>query len=133
MSAVNFYPGPLRQERTWWLGIGLAGGSDHVQTEWTQSYHLFNPGGRKVSVDLTFLGLKRRRRPLVRSVELPSGGVARIESPDIRGLPFHQPFAVRAEGDRPFCAQVFTRAGTRGLPHTRAMYSSMGTPMALER
>lgn len=39
---------------------------------------------------------------------------------------------MRASADRPFCAQVVVRAFTRGLPHTRAMYSMMGLPMALE-
>jgi len=40
--------------------------------------------------------------------------------------------AARADGDGPFCAQVFVRAFTRGVRHTRAMYSIMGLPMTLE-
>lgn len=44
MSAVNFYPGPLEEEKTWWLGIGQTGGADLMNTEWSQTYHLFNPG-----------------------------------------------------------------------------------------
>ncbi|MFB3883172.1 MAG: sensory rhodopsin transducer [Armatimonadota bacterium] len=46
MSAVNLYPGPLRSERTWWLGVGPAGGADDEPLEWAQSYHLFNQAGR---------------------------------------------------------------------------------------
>ena len=40
-------------------------------------------------------------------------------------------FAVRAAGDGPFCAQVYGRPFTRGLPHSRAMYSFIGVPMGL--
>jgi len=43
MTAVNFYPGPLTSESAWWLGIGQAGGRDDVNTEWVQTYYLFNP------------------------------------------------------------------------------------------
>lgn len=132
MSAVNLHPGPLRAERTWWLGIGQAGGADGANVEWQQSYHLFNPGRQRACVALSFLGLGMRRKAAAQSVEIPPGGVAVVASSEVKGLPMHQPFAVRADGDRPFCAQVFVRAFTRGLPHVRAMYSNMGMPMSLE-
>lgn len=132
MSAVNFYPGPLSEERTWWLGIGQAGGRDDSSVEWQQSYHVFNPGAEPVEVTLSFLGLTRRAA-LRHTVSVPPGGVTVVNSRDIKGLPFQQPFAVRAEADRPFCAQAFGRTFTRGLPATRAMYSHMGLPMTLER
>jgi len=128
MSAVNFYPGPLRDERVWWLGIGPQGGADHLNIEWQQGYHLFNPGRRKVEVELAFLGAGRVR---THAVEVPAGGVRRVESGEVDGLPLHEPFAVRATGDRPFCAQVFVRAFTRGLRPTRSMYAAMGVPVAL--
>lgn len=131
MSAVNLYPGPLRTERTWWLGIAPAGGADDRPAEWTQSYHLFNPGRQPARLRLSFLGVGRRT-PLSHSITVPAGAVAVVESSEIEGLPLHRPFAVRASGDRPFCAQVFVRTFTRGLPHTRAMCSMMGLPMPLE-
>jgi hypothetical protein len=131
MSAVNFYPGPLRDERSWWLGIGRAGGRDDLNVEWSQSYHLLNPGRKRVEVTLSFLGLGRRGRALSRSVLLAPGAVARVHSADIPGLPADVPFAVKADGDGPFYAQTFIRTFTRGLPHSRAMSSMMGLPMAL--
>jgi hypothetical protein len=131
MSAVNFYPGPLEDERTWWLGIGQAGGSDELNTDWTQSYHLFNPGQEKIRVSLSFLGLPDRSQPLTHTVEIGPGAVARLHSDEIEGLPVDQPFAVRADGDGPYCAQLFGRTFTRGLPYTRAMYSMIGLPMRL--
>jgi hypothetical protein len=131
MSAVNLYPGPLRSERTWWLGIGPAGGADDHPLEWAQSYHLFNPGRQPARIRLSVLGLGRRTTPS-HVVTVPPGAVALVESTQIAGLPLHRPFVVRASGDRPFCAQVLVRAFTRGLPHSRAMYSMMGVPMTLE-
>jgi hypothetical protein len=131
MTGVNFYPGPLSNERTWWLGIGRAGGSDEHNVEWAQSYHLFNPGARAVRVRLCFLGLGPEGKAPSRSVEIPRGGVALVESAEVEGLPLHRPFAARADGDAPFVAQVFGRTFTRGLAHTRAMYSFMGVPMKL--
>jgi hypothetical protein len=128
MSAVNFYPGPLEDERTWWLGIAPAGGSDDRSIEWLQSYHLFNPGEQPVQVMLMFLCA---HETLTYEVTLSSGAVARVESTEIPGLPLHEPIAVCATSDAPFCAQLFVRAFTRGLPHTRSMYSQMGLPMAL--
>jgi len=128
MSAVNFYPGPLKDERTWWLGIGPAGGDDSLNTEWSQSYHLFNPGKKPVSVHLSFMGAGRTRTS---EVELLPGGVRRVDASEVRGLPIDRPFVVRADSDRPFCAQAFVRAFTRGLPHTRSMYAIMGVPMRL--
>ncbi len=47
-------------------------------------------------------------------------------------LPIGTPFAARADGDGPFCVQVFGRSFTRGLPHSRAMYSFIGAPMKLD-
>jgi hypothetical protein len=138
MTAVNFYPGPLRQERTWWLGIGQAGGSDQINVEWAQSYHLFNPGQKPAQVTLSFLGLGnrstsgRRQAPVQHSVKLAPGAVVHVASADIAGLPLGRPFAVRADSDRPFCAQVFGRTFTRGLRCTRGMYSHLGIPMTLE-
>jgi hypothetical protein len=130
MSAVNFYPGPLEDERRWWLGIGEAGGADEINTEWQQSYHLFNPGQDPIRVTLSVPGLQDGGT-LTHIVDLPEGAVSRVVSSEIAGLPVGQPFAVRADGDGPFCAQVFTRTFTRGLPHTRAMASQMGLPMRL--
>ncbi|GEM_PF-4248427 len=131
MSAVNFHPGPLREEQTWWLGVGIAGGSDERQTEWTQSYHLFNPGPGPARVELSFLGLGEHGPQAPREVLLAPGAVACVELGEADGLPGHRPFVVRATADRPFCAQAFTRAFTRGLPHTRAMFSIMGVAMDL--
>jgi len=131
MSAVNLYSGPLQDERTWWLGIGPAGGADEENLEWAQTYHLFNPGAEEVNVRLSFLGLPGEGAPS-HDVRVPAGAVAIVESTEVAGLPLGCAFAVRATGDGPFCAQVFVRAFTRGLRHTRAMYSIMGLPMTLE-
>lgn len=131
MSSVNLYPGPLRAERTWWLGIAPTGGSDEHPVEWVQSHHLFNPGRQPARIQLSFLGLRRRTAPSCR-VTVPAGGVCVVGSSEVEELPLHQPVAVHASGDRPFCAQAFVRTFTRGLPHTRAMYSMMGLPMPLE-
>ena len=131
MSAVNLYPGPLKGERTWWLGIAPTGGSDDRPVEWQHSYHLFNPGRSRVNVTLSFLGLRRHRTP-THHVAVGPGAVTVVQSSEVKGLPVHEPVCVRADGDRPFCAQVFVRAFTRGLPHVRAMCSSMGIPIALE-
>jgi hypothetical protein len=130
MTAVHMYPGPLREERTWWLGIGQAGGADDINAEWSHTYHLFNPGRRAVQVTLSFLGLGEE---LGRPVTVAPGALVQVDSSEIRGLPLGRPFAVRADGDRAFCAQVFGRTFTRGLPYTRALYSFMGLPMTLER
>ena len=128
MSGVNFYPGPLRDERTWWLGIGSAGGDDSLNTEWAQSYHLLNPGAKKVRVRLSFLGAGRTRS---HEVDIPPGGVRVVHACEVGGLPIDTPFAARADGDGPFAAQAFVRAFTRGLPHTRSLYSLIGIPLAL--
>jgi hypothetical protein len=130
MTAVNLYPGPLREERTWWLGIGQAGGADDHTVEWEQSFHLFNPGRRAVKVTLSFHGATRRA--IRHEVVIGAGAVGKVSSAEIEELPMHAPFAVRAEGDAPFCAQSFGRTFTRGLAPTRAMHSAMGLPMALE-
>lgn len=131
MSAVNFYPGPLTDENSWWLGIGRAGGSDEVNTEWQQSYHLFNPGDRPLQVRLSFLGLEGG--VLTHEVTVKPGAVTMLTSAEIAGLPLGQPFAVRAQADGPFCPQFFARTFTRGLPYTRAMYSNIGLPMPLRK
>lgn len=131
MSAVNFYPGPLEDERTWWLGIGQAGGSDEINTEWLQTYHLFNPGQQTIQISLSFLGLGEFGQKLTRLLELGPGMVVQLKSSEIEDLPLGQLFAVQAGGDGPFCAQVFHRAFTRGLPYTRSMYSIIGVPMSL--
>jgi hypothetical protein len=130
MSAVNFYPGPLQDERTWWLGMGPAGGADDKPVEWRQSYHLFNPGSAAVSVTLECLGLEGGSRG--KTVTLGPGAVARVESTAIDGLPSGQPFVVRAQGDGPFCAQIFLRTFTRGLAPVRGLCSSTGAPMTLK-
>jgi hypothetical protein len=132
MTAVNFYPGPLQEERLWWLGIGHSGGADTINTEWQQSYHLFNPGQETVHVTLSCLGVDEAGSAPSKSVEIRPGAVVRVLSSEIAGLPLDKPFAVRAEGDGPFCAQVFGRSFTRGVPYTRAMYSFIGVPMPLE-
>ncbi len=129
MSAVNFYPGPLRDERRWWLGIAPAGGADDRNVAWLQSYHLLNPGDAPVHGSLTMLGAGMH---LEHPFTLAAGSVTAIHSTDISGLPLHAPFAVRADGDRPFCAQVFVRTFTRGLAPTRGMYACMGVPMQLD-
>ena len=126
MSAVNFHPGPLTDERTWWLGIGHAGGADDINTEWSQTYHLFNPGHETAHITLSFPGTGSE---LTRAVDVAPRSVFRVDSSEIEGLPLDRPFAVRADGDVPFCAQVFARTFTRGLSYTRAMYSFMGVPM----
>ena len=134
MTAVNFHPGPLTDETAWWLGIGQAGGADTANVEWQQSYHLFNPGDRPVRAKLSFLGLDGpESSPLTFPVSLAAEAVVRIRSEDVPRLPMGQPFAVKAEGDGPFCAQVFGRAFARGLPHSRSMYSFIGVPMGLKR
>jgi hypothetical protein len=130
MTAVNACPGPLRDERLWWLGIGHAGGADDRNTEWQQTYHLFNPGRAPARVTLSFLGLDAGET-VTYSVTIAPGAVAKAASSDIAGLPPDRPFAVRAESDQPICAQVYGRTFTRGLAHTRAMYSFLGIPMPL--
>jgi hypothetical protein len=129
MSSVNFYPGPLDQERTWWLGIGRAGGADDRNVEWLQSYHLFNPGDRSAHVTLTCLGLADCVP--IYTLDVPAGGVALLDSTQITGLPVDTPFAVRVDSDVSICAQLFVRTFTRGRPDPRAMYSVMGVPMPL--
>lgn len=131
MTAVNFYPGPLTDEKTWWLGIGQAGGRDDTNVEWRQAYHLFNAGARSTTVTLSFLGLSAGRKAIQRTVEVPAGAVAMVNSRDVEGLPMQEPFAVCAEGTGPFCAQVFSRTFTRGAPAVRASSSFMGLPMTL--
>jgi len=128
MTAVNLYPGPLSDETVWWLGIGHAGGADERNLEWRQCYYLFNPGKGKVNVEMEFLGAGRK---LKKKVGVGAGAVRKVESIEVEGLSLDRPFAVKASGDGPFCAQVFGRTFTRGLPHVRGMYSAMGTPMAL--
>ena len=128
MTAVHLYPGPLSDERTWWLGIGHAGGADERNLEWRQHYYLFNPGRQRTEVELEFLGGGKKRH---HQVEVNPGAVRRVENREIEGLPLDQPFAVRASGDAPFVAQVLARAFTRRLPHVRSMYSFMGAPMEL--
>ena len=130
MTAVNLYPGPLTDERTWWLGIGHAGGADDVNLEWEQTYCLFNPGAKAARVTLRFLGLAGGE--VTHALTLGPGAVAHVRSSEIGGLPMGEAFAVRAEGDQPFCAQVIGRSFTRGLAHTRGIYSFMGVPMGLE-
>jgi len=132
MSGVNLYPGPLKDEREWWLGIGQAGGADDVPVEWSQTYHLFNPAKRPVQVVLSACGLDGGRR-ITREVEVAPEGVCCVSASEFEGLPIGRPFAVHAQGDGPFCAQVFARAFTRGLAPTRSMYSMMGLPMHLGR
>ena len=129
MTAVNLYPGPLTTEKTWWLGIGHSGGDDSHPTEWRQWYHLFNPGDAAVQITLTFLGIADPAPS--HSVTLEPGGVERIAAAGITGLPPDRPFAVRADGDAPFCAQVFGRTVARKVPDVRAAYSFLGVPMEL--
>lgn len=131
MTAANLYAGPLTDERVWWLGIGQAGGADDANTEWEQTYHLFNPSDAQVKVTLSFLGSREAKSAPKHEVTLAAGAVARVRSSDVQGLPLGEPFAASAEGGGPFCAQVFGRTLTRGLPHTRAMYSFIGVPMRL--
>lgn len=130
MSAVNFYPGPLSDERRWWLGIAPAGGADDRNVEWSQSYHLLNPGAAPIQGTLTFRDAAGNR--LKRPFAIPAGCVIAIHSAEIAGLSLHEPFVVYADGDGPFCAQVFVRTFTRGLAPTRGMYACMGVPMRLE-
>ncbi|GAF89355.1 unnamed protein product, partial [marine sediment metagenome] len=129
MSAVNFYPGPLTNERTWWLGLGRTGGCDDVATNFSQYYHLFNPGPRSVRAVVRFLGFGSKNAERKQPVEIGAGAVVRIDATKVKGLPIDRPFAVRVDGDAPLCAQVFVRASTRGLSFTRSMYSMMGIPM----
>jgi hypothetical protein len=133
MSAVNFYPGPLTDETSWWLGIGQTGGSDEQNVEWQQSYHLFNPGAHTVRVTLSFVGLEEPGTTLTHVVEIAPGAVLMLRSDDVPGLPLGQRFAIRADGDGLFCPQFFARSFTRGLAHTRAMYANIGLPMTLRR
>jgi hypothetical protein len=135
MSSVNFYPGPLTDETTWWLGIGEAsGGPDGPapggQVVWEPAYHLFNPGTEPVRITLSFPGAGND--PPRHALDLPPGAVRRVTPADVAGFPYAKTVAVRADGDRPFVAQAFARTFTRGLPHTRAMYANMGLPMRLE-
>jgi len=132
MAAVHFYPGPLTDERTWWLGVGRAGGADDINTEWSQIYYLFNPDRKPVQVQVSFHGLGAGTKKLSREIPLPPGAVARLDCSEVPELPIGTPFAARADGDGPFCVQVFGRSFTRGLPHSRAMYSFIGVPMKLD-
>jgi hypothetical protein len=131
MSAVNFYPGPLQDEQTWWLGIAPSGGSDQEPVEWQQSYHLFNPGDSPVKVTISLLGIDGDSAERTLQVELASGSVQRLVPSQFGEMPVGKSFAVVARGDAPFCAQTFVRTFTRGLSPVRAMYSHMGVPMSL--
>ena len=46
-------------------------------------------------------------------------------------LPAQHRAAAVAKANVLFCAQAVVRVLTRGLPHTRAMYSVMGVPIKL--
>jgi hypothetical protein len=130
MSAVNLYPGPLRNERTWWLGIAETGEREASATSWLQSYFLFNPAREAARVRLTIFddaGRTMNPGPIV----IAPGAVARLTSSQIAGLPAHRPLAVRADGDAPFAVLVNVRAFRRGAPYTRAMYAMLGLPMSL--
>ncbi len=131
MTAVNFYPGPLQGECAWWLGIGQAGGSDREPVEWSQSYHLFNPGDEMTRITLSLMAVDGSGGEWRRSVIVAPGAVDCIEATEIGSFPPGALFAAKADGDRPFCAQTFGRAFTRGLSYTRSMYSFMGLPMQL--
>jgi len=128
MSSANLYPGPLAGEKSWWLGVGHAGGRDTVATEWRQAWHIFNPGTKPAHLTLSFVGAART---ITHTLEVPAGAVRMVDGRDVKGLPFAKPFAVRAEGDRAFCPAVWARSLTRGLPHTRGMYVFVGVPMKL--
>jgi hypothetical protein len=129
MSAANFYPGPLEEERAWWLGIGHAGGADDRNVEWAQSYHLFNPGETAAQVTLSFFA--GADEAIRHQLTVAPRGVAAIDAATVPGIPVERPFAVLAESDQPICAQLFGRTFSRGLAHTRGMYSCTGVPMRL--
>jgi hypothetical protein len=118
------------EERVWWLGIDQAGGSDDCNVERRLTWHLFNPGQAAARVELSFLGLGAGG-PAPLAVVIAPGAVAVLRDRDVPHLPMDRPFAVVARSDRPICAQTTGRALTRGLPHTRAMYSAMGIPMRI--
>lgn len=131
MAAAHFYPGPLRGERTWWLGISPAGGDDEHEAQWQQMYHLFNPGKRPANVVLRFFGLGGAAGARTHAVTVGPGAVACVCSDELPFLPAHREFAVRADADQAICAQTTVRTFTRGLAPTRAMYGNIGLPMKL--
>lgn len=133
MGAANLYPGPLTVgERTWWLGIGPAGGrlsaGGEAPCTWEQAWHLLNPGPRAANVTLHFLGLSK---PYRHELRLAARGAVRVVSAEVAGLPAEGEMAVRAEADQAICAQTVGRCRTTGTRPTKAMYCVMGTPMKL--
>ena len=126
MSSVNFFPGPLRDQRSWCLGIGQAGGSDAGPVEWEQNWHIFNPGRKPAAVRLSFVGLPAGAASPTHALTIPAAAVAMVSSRDIVGLPTGVPFMTRADSDIPICCQTFAFTFARGLPYVRGMYGYMG-------
>ena len=131
MAATALVPGPLTDEREWWLGTFTHGAAESGGAEWTAAWQVFNPGQTEARVALRFLGLPVG--PLEYSVTVAPGGVARVTGDQVRGLPSARPFVVRANADRPFTAQGWLRVAAQGVPGTRAMASGVGVPMTLSR
>ena len=129
MAATGLVPGPLTDEREWWLGAFTHGAAESGGAEWSAAWQLFNPGQAEVRVGLQFLGLPSG--PLEYSVTIGPGAVARVTGDQVAGLPHGKPFVVRATADQPFTAQGWLRVATQGVPGTRAMASGIGVPMAL--
>jgi len=125
MSSVNFFPGPLKDQRRWWLGIGRAGAADDGPVEWEQNWHIFNPGRREAKIRLWFAGLENERT-LEHRLAVPASAVAMLSSRDIDDLPAGVDFAAFADSDVPVCCQTFAFTFTRGLPYVRGMYGFMG-------
>jgi len=124
MTMVDLYPGPLTNERVWWMGIAEEGARAGSATEWVVTYQFFNPGDRAVEVTLSRFGAGAPYS--IRTVSVPPGGVAMLGPDDDGGR--GAPVAARAEAAAPFVAQVTVRAFVRGVTRTRAMYSALGTP-----
>jgi hypothetical protein len=131
MAATALVPGPLTDEREWWLGAFTHGPSESGGAEWSAAWQVFNPGPTAAHVTLQFLGLPSG--PLESPVTVGPGAVARVTGDQVPGLPRGRPFVVCATADRPFTAQGWLRVSTQGAPGTRAMASGIGVPLALPR
>ncbi|MCC7146576.1 MAG: hypothetical protein IT443_09030 [Phycisphaeraceae bacterium] len=130
MAASTLYPGPLTDERTWWLGISATDGGEKQCARLEYTWHLFNPGNNAAHVQLTVHGLGGAARPGPQ-VTVPAGGIAALDAGALGELPVGGAFAVRADSDEPICAHAICRSFVRGLVPTHGMYGHLGLPMRL--
>jgi hypothetical protein len=128
MAAATLVPGPLTDEREWWLGVARHGGSDEEPVEWEAAWQLFNPGTHPLRVALLLRG---PGVPIAHAVDVAPGAVVRVTGDDVPGLAPGQAYFVKAEAAAPFVAHAWQRVRARGVPGTRALVSAPGVPIAI--